>query len=148
MLDDPDPNHGRSWLIARTHKDSFRVGDSRLKVSTIHSFKGWDANRVIFVVPGPRAIPSQREPAAIYVGMTRSIDLSVFIIQPGAYGLDNLGLPDHQLDLDPGVEDAFRALLEAVKRGAPAARPARKSSVSHEEQPLWDDWPMINDKTT
>ncbi len=33
------------------HKKAFRMGDSRLKMSTIHSFKGWETSNVIVVIP-------------------------------------------------------------------------------------------------
>lgn len=33
------------------HKKSFWMGDSRLKISTIHSFKGWEALHVILLIP-------------------------------------------------------------------------------------------------
>jgi hypothetical protein len=33
------------------HKKAFWMGDSRLKMSTIHSFKGWEVPNVIVVIP-------------------------------------------------------------------------------------------------
>ena len=40
------------------HKKAFWMGDSRLKMSTIHSFKGWEAQNVIVVIPS--FIPGDR----------------------------------------------------------------------------------------
>ena len=148
MLDDPDPGTTNLWLLSKSHKDAFQVRDSRLKVSTIHSFKGWDAGRVIFVAPGPRSAPDEHAASAIYVGMTRSIEMSTFIIQPGAYGLDKLGLPELKMDLNPAIEDEFRLLFETVKRGTPTIHLANEAPTRNDEPPLWDDWPVIDERAT
>ncbi|MGI6481952.1 MAG: UvrD-helicase domain-containing protein [Methanobacterium sp.] len=53
------------------HKKAFWLGDSRLKMSTIHSFKGWEALHVIMLIPknwnGDENLDS-----LVYTAMTRS----------------------------------------------------------------------------
>lgn len=43
VFEDPEKSH--------YHKKSFWMGDSRLKMSTIHSFKGWELKTVILLTP-------------------------------------------------------------------------------------------------
>jgi hypothetical protein len=43
VFENPEKNH--------YHKKSFWMGDSRLKMSTIHSFKGWELKTVILLIP-------------------------------------------------------------------------------------------------
>jgi len=115
-LESPVEVEGPDWLIERTQKSSFAVGDSRLKVSTIHSFKGWDSHRVIFIVPPGQADPPRRTTAAVYVGMTRAEGEAVFIAEPSAFGLDSLGLETLESDASLGVMDRFAALTHELRR--------------------------------
>lgn len=54
----------------KRHKHSFWMGDSRLKMSTIHSFKGWELSNIVFLTP-------DREWSNIdylmYVAITRTV---------------------------------------------------------------------------
>jgi hypothetical protein len=111
MLEAPIESDERDWLIERTQKNAFLVGDARLKVSTIHSFKGWDAERVIFITPAARRDGDQRTAATIYVGMTRSEGDAVFVAEPGVYGLDDLGLPELAVTPAPAAARRFDELL-------------------------------------
>lgn len=54
------------------HKKSFWLGDSRVKMSTIHSFKGWELNNIVILIP-PNA-PGSKEnlDAVVYTAMTRT----------------------------------------------------------------------------
>lgn len=113
-LEVPIDGDGRDWLIERTQKNAFAVDDARLKVSTIHSFKGWDAERVIFVVPPSRRAPDERAIAAIYVGMTRAEGEAVFVVESGAYGLHELGLPELRVTSSPAMAARFEELLGQV----------------------------------
>lgn len=54
---DPEGTRGR-------HKRSFWLGDSRIKVSTIHSFKGWESRAIVLCL-------SLEDPTSAYVGLTR-----------------------------------------------------------------------------
>lgn len=53
------------------HKKAFWLGDSRLKISTIHSFKGWEAIHVILLIP-EKWIGDKNLDSIVYTAMTRS----------------------------------------------------------------------------
>lgn len=53
------------------HKKAFRLGDSRLKMSTIHSFKGWEAMHVILLIPEEWKGLGNLD-ALVYTAMTRT----------------------------------------------------------------------------
>lgn len=56
----------------KTHKKSFWNGDGRLKMCTIHSFKGWECLNVVLFIPD-RVKGSQRElDSVVYTAMTRT----------------------------------------------------------------------------
>ena len=57
--------------VYHRHKKSFWPGDSRLKISTIHSFKGWEALHVILLIP-ERWGDEENLHALIYTAMTRT----------------------------------------------------------------------------
>ncbi|MCK9279956.1 MAG: NERD domain-containing protein [Melioribacteraceae bacterium] len=54
------------------HKRSFWMGDGRLKVSTIHSFKGWEVINVILLIPQKYFGDSYRNDSLVYTAMTRA----------------------------------------------------------------------------
>jgi superfamily I DNA/RNA helicase len=60
----PDPDHDRSG------KHAFWRLDSRLKLSTVHSFKGWEADVVVVLLPA--LPPDQRTHELLHVALTRS----------------------------------------------------------------------------
>jgi hypothetical protein len=98
------------WRVSQARKTAFAFGDSRLKVSTIHSFKGWDADRVIFVLPRDSAKPSEQQIAKIYVGLTRAIEDTVVIGRGDGFGLAGLALESVEPTLDPAVVSRFEEL--------------------------------------
>jgi hypothetical protein len=54
------------------HKKSFWMGDSRLKISTIHSFKGWELQNVVLLTP-INVLPDDASlDRVIYTAITRS----------------------------------------------------------------------------
>ena len=53
------------------HKKAFWLGDSRLKISTIHSFKGWEALHVIMLIP-KKWRQDENLDSVVYTAMTRS----------------------------------------------------------------------------
>lgn len=53
------------------HKKAFWLGDSRLKMSTIHSFKGWEALHVIMLIP-KKWRNDENLDSVVYTAMTRS----------------------------------------------------------------------------
>ena len=62
-----EDDHERKY---HRHKKSFWRGDSRLKMSTIHSFKGWEALHVILLIPEKWKLGSLD--VLVYTAMTRS----------------------------------------------------------------------------
>ncbi len=67
------------------HKKAFWMGDSRLKMSTIHSFKGWEVPNVIVVIPS--FIPGDEElyDRIVYTAITRSKENLIIINANGRY---------------------------------------------------------------
>ena len=53
------------------HKKAFPLEDSRLKISTIHSFKGWEAIHVIMMIP-TRWNGDENLDSLVYTAMTRT----------------------------------------------------------------------------
>jgi len=54
----------------KKHKYSFYMGDSRIKMSTIHSFKGWELFNVILLVPDDAEYPNIDY--LMYIAITRT----------------------------------------------------------------------------
>lgn len=54
------------------HKKAFWMGDSRLKISTIHSFKGWEVLNVILYIPENYYGASDIYDRVVYTAMTRT----------------------------------------------------------------------------
>lgn len=61
------------------HKKAFWMGDSRLKMSTIHSFKGWEVPNVIVVIPS--FIPGDEDlyDRIVYTAITRAKENLIII---------------------------------------------------------------------
>lgn len=55
-----------------SHKKAFWMGDSRLKMSTIHSFKGWELMNVIIFLPLNSPESNLRLDAILYTALTRT----------------------------------------------------------------------------
>lgn len=54
------------------HKKAFWMGDGRLKMSTIHSFKGWELLNIVLFIPAKAPETNRRLDALIYVALTRT----------------------------------------------------------------------------
>lgn len=54
------------------HKKAFWMGDSRLKISTIHSFKGWEVLNVILFIPESYYGADDVYDKIVYTAMTRT----------------------------------------------------------------------------
>ncbi len=54
------------------HKKAFWMGDSRLKMSTIHSFQGWEVFNVIVYVPEGSRFPVEVLDTLMYTALTRT----------------------------------------------------------------------------
>ena len=113
------------WRVAQAHKTAFAFGDSRLKVSTTHSFKGWEAFRVIAVLPF-HAPPGRVDIAQAYVALTRSKGDLVVLGRIADYGLAEMCAPEPLLGLAEVAERFATLESEAqsatLPRGAPLLR--------------------------
>ena len=56
------------WRESRRQKLAFRKGDARIKATTPHSFKGWEARQLIVFV---ESIKGPRDRALLYTALTR-----------------------------------------------------------------------------
>ncbi len=54
------------------HKKAFWMGDSRLKMSTIHSFKGWELLNIVLFIPKKAPESNKRLDAIVYTAITRT----------------------------------------------------------------------------
>jgi hypothetical protein len=54
------------------NKRAFWMGDSRLKMSTIHSFKGWELLNIIMYIPDQAAESDTQLDAMVYTALTRT----------------------------------------------------------------------------
>lgn len=76
----------------RNRKRTFVPRDERSKVSTIHSFKGWEAERVIVVLGGGRSRSSWTA-RRLFVAITRASSELVVVGHEDSFGLRRL-MPD------------------------------------------------------
>lgn len=58
----------RDWR----NKKTFISGNGRLRISTIHKFKGWEANNVIMLIP-PKWSVDENLDSIVYTAMTRTL---------------------------------------------------------------------------
>ena len=77
------------------NKKSFWSGDSRLKISTIHSFKGWEALHVILLIPEKWNL--RKLDVLVYTAMT--------------IGRENLIVHNYEMAKKDGLSNLFRETL-------------------------------------
>ena len=118
------------WLVASKRKRAFAYSDTRVKVSTVHSFKGWDAERVIYVLTSPKA-PTPRGLAEAFVGITRSDSYAAIVGVGDAMCIGELGLPTLNIPIDEPVRARFIELLETAQR--PPATSVRRGRTPGRE---------------
>jgi hypothetical protein len=129
-----DAGNKPDWLVSQQRKRAFSYDDSRVKVSTIHSFKGWDAERVIQILPRT-AKPDALTLAVTYVGITRSDAYAVFVGARDGLGLSQLGLPQLELHPDEAVKLRFGELLRSAE--AQLGTKGRRPTDSRASDPPW-----------
>lgn len=57
---------------SKYHKKSFWMGDSRIKISTIHSFKGWELSNIVLLI-SEKVIEGEKQlDAIVYTALTRT----------------------------------------------------------------------------
>jgi hypothetical protein len=54
------------------HKKAFWMGDGRLKMSTIHSFKGWELLNIVLFIPSRAPESNKKLDAIVYTALTRT----------------------------------------------------------------------------
>ncbi len=54
------------------HKKAFWMGDGRLKMSTIHSFKGWELLNIVLLIPERAPESNRKLDAIVYTAVTRT----------------------------------------------------------------------------
>lgn len=54
------------------HKKAFWMGDARLKMSTIHSFKGWELLNIVIFIPERAPESNKKLDAIVYTAITRT----------------------------------------------------------------------------
>jgi hypothetical protein len=133
------------WLIEQAHKQAFKYGDARLKVSSVHSFKGWEAGRVILMLPFQR--PSRRTAALVYVGLTRSRGTLALVGLIEEYGLDHIegalsdiAKGDHQVAARFDVLFAEAEAVRARHRKPRTRRAEASHGVTDPRSPDWPSW--------
>lgn len=108
-------------------KDGFEWDDERLKVTTIHSFKGWESERTIVVLPNGQTMKDAR---IAYVSLTRSRG-DVYVVTTGRdLVTDKIPVVSDIFGIDVDAADRFEALLGAhaefvgtLRDGTPATEP-------------------------
>ena len=78
---------------SRHHKKSFWMGDSRLKMSTIHSFKGWEVLSVILYIDEEFFGDLSHLDAIIYTAITRSRENLIVLNSHSRYSEFGKSLP-------------------------------------------------------
>lgn len=61
----------RAELIRRGRKNFFWYNTGSIKLSTVHSFKGWEAHTLVLIIPGPENGARSNE-ELVYTGLTRA----------------------------------------------------------------------------
>jgi hypothetical protein len=93
------------------HKKSFWMGSRRLKLSTIHSFKGWELANVIIVTPPETQLWKNRLDTILYTSLTRAMrNLIVFNRHPKYrdYGSNWPKYPD--FENRPSLEELYSSV--------------------------------------
>jgi hypothetical protein len=108
-------------------KASFSVRDQRMKVSTVQSFKGWESDRLVCVLP-PTTTTDPEYLAFLYVALTRSRGDMVFIGSHDAYRLGEILLDRLERgEVSPEIRARFAELHAQATRDL--ARHVRRSAA-------------------
>lgn len=69
------------------HKKAFWMGDSRLKMSTIHSFKGWELLNIILFIPERAPESNKKLDSIVYTALTRTRENVIILNSNSRYNL-------------------------------------------------------------
>jgi len=79
----------------KRHKKSFWNGDGRVKMSTIQSFKGWEAQCVVLVIEDRIAKEAEIRDMAVYTAMSRARETLIVVNTSQRYVDFGASLPQH-----------------------------------------------------
>ncbi len=80
------------------HKKAFWMGDSRLKMSTIHSFKGWELANIVLFVPKKAPENNKKLDAIVYTAITRTRENLIVLNANNRYEEFGKKFPKHWND--------------------------------------------------
>lgn len=125
-----DPN---KWL----NKKTFSNMDGKLKLSTIHKFKGWEAKNVIMVIPEEWKGDENLD-ALVYTSFTRTLE-NLMVLNCNERYYDFGALYEKQDILkkeikDPITEDEFEKWIETLPFHLSSILWAAISSISYEHK--------------
>lgn len=77
------------------HKKAFWMGDGRLKMSTIHSFKGWELLNIVLYIPKHAPESNRRLDAMVYTAITRTRENLIVLNANSRYAKFGERYPKH-----------------------------------------------------
>ena len=80
------------------HKKAFWMGDSRLKMSTIHSFKGWELLNIVLFIPERAPESNKKLDAIVYTALTRTRENLIILNSNKRYNLFGNKFPKNWKD--------------------------------------------------
>jgi superfamily I DNA and RNA helicase len=78
----------------QARKKSFWMGDGRLKICTIHSFKGWELLNIVLYIPKKAPESNKKLDAVVYTAMTRTRENLIVINANARYNEFGSHYPD------------------------------------------------------
>lgn len=100
--------NSRNW---RNKKISV-LGDERLKISTIHQFKGWESPNVILVIPEHWSGGDKNLDSVVYTAMTRTLQNLIVLNCNERYNEFGDAL---ETDMQEKFEDSIKPLDDSIK---------------------------------
>ncbi|MGB5069663.1 MAG: UvrD-helicase domain-containing protein [Flavobacteriales bacterium] len=79
----------------KSHKRAFWMGDGRLKMSTIHSFKGWELLNIVLFIPDHYVESTAQLDSIVYTAMTRTRENLIVLNANARYKEFGEKLPKH-----------------------------------------------------
>ena len=122
------PMNERGWR----NKKTFTSGDRRLKVSTIHKFKGWEAPNVVMVIPTEWGGDGNLD-SVVYTAMTRTLK-NLVVVNPNQRYRDfgeNLQKEEVPIEVD---EEELELWMETLPYPLASILWASVSTTSYKEK--------------
>lgn len=121
QVDAPPSDRLETWAREISLKKAFAYGDQRLKVSTVHSYKGWECDHLIYVLPDQTDVDEQTARLA-YVALTRSRDTATFLGRESGLKLSDFTAYRSTAVVDREAQREFAAEYAEAKRWYAASR--------------------------